>query len=96
MTHPFEAAGLGIAPFRLVAVEEKRFCPTPGMPSKPGGTCDHCGASIVECCVIADTNGKKFTVGSVCVNKTDDLHLTINLPQSIRAAKRISKMKAAR
>lgn len=80
--HPFEQAGLGVAPFRCVAVEYRigpirsvvDFGNGPvecevGSPGQPMGTCAYCGQGIAECCVIKDANGKRFIVGNQCVAK---------------------------
>jgi hypothetical protein len=70
--HAFERAGLGKAPFRLVNMEIKHYQACHGAPLQPGGACEYCGTGIVECCTIADVNGKTFVVGNVCVGKTGD------------------------
>ena len=67
--HPFELAGLGLAPFHLVGFSEKVFCPCPGAPSKAGGTCDYCGTGIRYCCHIRSADRKEFVVGCDCVRK---------------------------
>ena len=41
--HPFEAAGLGLAPFRFVGMDEKVYVAFPGAPAQAAGTCDYCG-----------------------------------------------------
>lgn len=84
--HPFERAGLGIAPFRCVRVEyrvgpikyvDPRFpgvtCEV-GSPGQPMGCCDYCGQGIAECCVIRDANGTEFIVGNQCVWKAAREH----------------------
>ncbi len=70
-THPWEKAGLGIAPFRFVGSETKTYQACPGAPIQVGGSCDACGNGIKHFCWIEDANGKRFKVGSVCVNKVD-------------------------
>ena len=80
-TRVFERAGLGFAPFRLVAVEIRRgpiMLPgglMVGAPGQPMGTCDYCGTGIAECCLIRDASGKTFIVGNECVRKTGDAGL---------------------
>ena len=82
VTHPFERAGLGVAPFRCVGVEYRvgpirsvmDFGNGPvqvevGAPGQPMGSCKYCGQGIAECCIIQDVNGKRFIVGNVCVRK---------------------------
>jgi hypothetical protein len=70
--HVFEESGLGIAPFRLVRVEARRYKAHPDAPSQPGASCDYCMTGIVETCIIRDVNGKEFKVGNECVKKTGD------------------------
>lgn len=70
--HAFERAGLGIAPFRFVRIETRRFSPAPGAPARPGASCQFCSEAISECCIIRDATGKEFHVGNVCVEKTGD------------------------
>lgn len=78
--HPFQAAGLGLAPFRCIGHEHKvgplRY-PGPdgttleiGAPGQPMGTCDYCGTGIADCYVIKSRDGKRFIVGSDCVART--------------------------
>lgn len=68
-THPFEKAGLGKAPFRVLGMHQKIFS-IPGGPSKPGGTCDYCSTGILNCFTVRSADGKEFVVGSDCVRKT--------------------------
>ena len=83
--HKFEAAGCGVAPFRVVGVETRvgpmpcfdedgRRIPgmTVGSPGQPMGMCDYCGECLVECWIIQGADGKKFIVGSTCVGKAGD------------------------
>jgi hypothetical protein len=58
--HPFEAAGLGAAPFRLVAVEDM---------GRVARGCSYCGTGIRYVCTLRDRNGKTFIVGTDCVQK---------------------------
>lgn len=67
--HPFEAAGLGLAPFRLLSMERVWFVSCPGDPGKPGGTCDYCGQGIANVFRIESHDGKRFGVGCDCVAK---------------------------
>lgn len=74
--HPFEAAGLGLAPFRYVG-SEVRLHQVPGCHPKAGASCDFCGTSIALCCLIESADGKRFKVGCDCVAKTarkSDIH----------------------
>lgn len=84
--HKFEAAGCGVAPFRVLGVEVRvgplKFVDkksgldvTVGSPGQPMGCCDYCGQGIAECWIIVDAKGHRFMVGSTCVNKTGDAGL---------------------
>lgn len=79
--HKFESAGLGKAPFRCVGVSEERGPRTVNMngvavqvgaPGQPMGTCAYCGQGIAYCYQIQSADGKRFIVGSDCVEKTGD------------------------
>ena len=76
--HPFEAAGLGLAPFSYVGMTEKVYSACPGH-SQPAGTCDYCGQGIKYCCEIRSADGRSFIVGCDCVrklNRSDNRMLT--------------------
>lgn len=82
--HPFEKAGLGLAPFRVIGVEERRgpitYCVdgvevTAGAPGQAMGCCAYCYTGIAECWEIESSDGKRFVVGSSCVLKTGDKQL---------------------
>lgn len=70
--HPFERAGLGIAPFKCTGVRENWFVPA-GFPEarKPGGCCNYCGTGILYEYSIESADGKTFVVGSDCVKRTE-------------------------
>jgi hypothetical protein len=65
--HPFEAAGLGLAPFRYVGTSQKVH--KAGGIEQPAGTCNYCGAGIRYCFHIKSQDGKEFVVGSDCIRK---------------------------
>ena len=71
MTHPFEKAGLGKAPFSCTHVAENIFR-LPDGTSKAGGCCDYCGTGIRwEFWIKGSVAGaKQFKVGCDCVAKT--------------------------
>jgi hypothetical protein len=73
--HVFEVAGLGVAPFRFTGYTAKTYQACPGAPVQPGGTCDYCGAAIVNCCSVKDSQGKFFVVGPDCIAKVGDAGL---------------------
>lgn len=59
--HLFEKAGLGLAPFRCVAVYEDKI----------GSGCAYCGTGIKIFCIIQSSDEKTFKVGTDCVLKVD-------------------------
>lgn len=73
--HPFEAVGLGLAPFRYVGMEEKVGPITldngvqVGSPGQPMGTCDYCGQGIAYCVGVESADGKRFVIGMDCAEK---------------------------
>ena len=73
--HVFERAGLGKAPFRLVAVYQKHYQACAGAPLQCGGSCDFCGTGIVTMCEIVGSDGSRFKVGKECVRRTGDVGL---------------------
>ena len=58
--HPFEAAGLGLAPFRLIGVEDR---------GRVSCGCDYCGTGIRIVCTLKSKDGRVFKVGTDCVEK---------------------------
>jgi hypothetical protein len=79
--HVFQAAGLGIAPFKYTHMTENRgpiHYPdgtSVGAPGQPMGSCNYCGTGIVYEFHIVSSDGRKFIVGSECVYKTTDAGL---------------------
>lgn len=73
--HPFQKAGLGIAPFRFVRCYEAKYQACPGAPVQPGTSCDYCGTGIMYAFVVRGACGTEFKVGCDCVEKTDAGHL---------------------
>lgn len=67
--HPFEKAGLGIAPFRCTGVGENVFV-LPDGSAKAGGSCHYCGTGIRWEFYIQGVDGREFKVGCDCVEKT--------------------------
>jgi hypothetical protein len=70
--HVFEVAGLGRAPFAFVSYEYKTYQASPDSPIQAGGSCDYCGAAIVNFCWVRDADGKLFKVGPDCIAKVGD------------------------
>ena len=69
--HPFEQAGLGMAPFRFVGLTESVYVSAPGAPAQPGTSCDFCGIGIRYVCLIESQDRKQFKVGCDCVRKLE-------------------------
>lgn len=77
--HPWEAAGLGKAPFRWLGCEVKvgpiRIANADGTTTEigaqgqPMGSCAYCFQGIAECHAIKSADGKVFTVGCDCVRR---------------------------
>jgi len=70
--HVFEAASLGKAPFYCVGFQESVYQAHPNAPRQPGSFCDYCGTAIMLVCQIQSSDGRRFKVGSNCVDKTGD------------------------
>lgn len=69
--HKFQAAGLGLAPFKFVGMSINLFNNGDGT-TKPGGSCDYCGSSIVNEFHVRSSDGREFKVGCDCINKVGD------------------------
>jgi len=78
--HPFQRAGLGLAPFRYLGIESQdiaygervlagRDGNGPMVTTKPGGTCAYCGTYIVNMFRVKSSDGKTFRVGQDCIEK---------------------------
>jgi hypothetical protein len=87
--HKFEAAGLGKAPFRFVGLSEN-VIKHPDGSSQSGGTCDYCSNGIRHECWVLSADGKRFKVGSNCIEKVDDagLYQAYKTSPALRAANR--------
>jgi len=70
--HPWERAGLGVAPYKLVGAGEMIYQAAPGAPVQPGAACDYCGQGIRQVYFIRAACGSTFHVGCDCVRKTCD------------------------
>jgi hypothetical protein len=68
--HPFEAAGLGHAPFRFAGYSRAVFRAAPDAPAQCGASCDFCGTGIMDVFNIRSADGRLFKVGSDCVRRT--------------------------
>jgi hypothetical protein len=100
--HPFEKAGLGKSPFRVVAFTVKRGPITTvsngvtvsvGSPGQPMGSCHFCGTGIANVYVIESSDGVRSDVGCECVNKTSDVGLTTTVKKMKRDHDRTLRQK---
>jgi hypothetical protein len=89
--HVFERRGLGLAPFRFVGMKENWFVAAPGVPKKPGSSCDYCGTAIAFECWVSSSDGKRFKVGNECINKSGDSGLRRAVAPAV---KKINNVKA--
>jgi hypothetical protein len=90
MTHPFERAGLGKAPFKYVGNAELVFIAYPGATPRAGGSCDYCYTAIRDAYYIVSADGKKFKVGcdcvrKLCVDKRDPILVAVNKARAAQA-----------
>lgn len=67
--HPFERANLGVAPFKYDGYSIEKYQACPGAPIQPGTCCDYCSTGIMEVHYIKSADGRRFKVGSDCINK---------------------------
>lgn len=67
--HPFQRAGLGLAPFKCMGVEEKTYQACPGAPVQPGGSCDYCGTGIRYMVHVLSADNNRFKIGMDCAQK---------------------------
>lgn len=81
--HKFQEAKLGVAPFRFVRIEIRKYQACHGAPVQPGSSCDYCGTGIMEVCIIRDANGHEFKVGNQCVAKTGDYGLVNTVKRAV-------------
>ncbi len=77
ITHKFEEAGLGKAPFRFESASWEDW-----------SNCQYCGHDIRQKCYIRDANGRRFFVGNECVNKTGDAGLINTAKEHINELKK--------
>lgn len=66
--HPFEAAGLGVAPFVFTGHSESVHTEADGR-TRAGGSCDFCGTGIRQTFHVRSTDGRTFKVGSDCIRR---------------------------
>jgi len=107
--HPFEARGLGQAPFRFVGMGQQDRCYGEvilnraeyertgiSLTTKPGGTCAYCGQGITNLYNIRSADGKTFHVGCDCVALTGDAKLmTVVKKAALKLAREQRQARAA-
>lgn len=67
--HPFEIAGLGAAPYRVIGFDICKYQACPDAPVQPGTSCDYCSQGIMYVMKVQASDGKQFKVGCDCVMK---------------------------
>lgn len=99
--HPWERIGLGLAPFAFSHYSESKFVAAPGVPARPGSSCDACGASIMSVFHVTSADGKAFKVGCDCIAKllhecatTAEQRAAAKLLKTARKAKRTAETQA--
>ena len=102
--HKFEAAGLGLAPFRFVGIETG--ADRASVQSERAGngltyttnnatSCDYCGQGIINAYQVQSADGKRFKVGCDCIRKTGDAGLIRHVTEE-EGSKRRAKNTARR
>lgn len=82
-THTFEARGLGVAPFQVVDVD---------VHAEALGTCDFCGRAIRVYVTLRGTDGREFSVGHDCAERSGDRGiLTPRYAARVKRAKAIAR-----
>jgi hypothetical protein len=87
MIHCFEQAGLGKAPYRYLGIETKvgpiRIAQPDGTvleigsPGQPMSHCDFCQTPISNECWLRSADGKRFKVGTDCIERAGDRGLRL-------------------
>jgi len=74
--HPFERAGFGKAPFKVIGYYEKVYRAHQDAPIQPAGMCEYCGQSIRYVVRVQSSDGHEHEIGTDCVERTGDTALT--------------------
>jgi hypothetical protein len=91
--HPWEKAGLGVAPFQYVGCAQTvRQVGIMTSFAQPTGSCAYCGAALSFSCYIQDATGAEFTVGDTCVTKLDAMELDAATRKVATKAERALKL----
>jgi hypothetical protein len=83
--HIFEVVNLGNAPYRLVRVEMREQDPND---PKVGSSCDYCATYITNIFHCESADGKKFVIGSTCIDKLGDAGLKKVVDAKVREHRR--------
>jgi hypothetical protein len=107
--HAFERAGLGKAPFRFAGLEAQDICYGERILNRaeyertgvrvttaPGGSCAYCGTYIVVMCNVVSADGKRFHVGTDCVEKVGDAGLRAVVDGAVTKRRRAQSKARAR
>lgn len=95
--HAFEAAGLGLAPFRFIgietaaergAVQSERAGAGMTFTTNNATCCDYCGQGIMNAYRIQSADRKQFKVGCDCIRKTGDSGLIRHVTEEESAKRR--------
>ena len=78
---------LGKPPYQFLGVDELVFTIEGTGINRAGGGCDHCGTCIRYAFYFLSADGKKFKVGSSCVNKSGDAGMRKVVTKEIRERK---------
>jgi hypothetical protein len=73
--HVFETAGLGKAPYKFIGVTQVTYHATHDAPAQPGSMCMFCATGICYQFWLDSSDGKRFFVGSDCIEKSGDTGL---------------------
>lgn len=83
--HTFQVNGLGQAPYTLESVEMRESNPNG---PRVGTSCDYCSTYITNVFHCKSADGKRFVIGSTCVDKLGDAGLTKAVNDKVRDHKR--------
>lgn len=106
--HPFEKAGLGLAPFRFVGfstdygphhlvIKGANGLPvevTVGAPGQPMSSCDYCGQGIGDVYHVKSSDGRSFKVGCDCIRKVGADKMVANYSAVEKEAKKVKNAAA--
>lgn len=83
--HVFEH--LGKPPYRFVGFDVRKYQACHGAPIQCGAACDHCAAGIMDCYTFESADGRRFKVGSTCVEKSGDKGMYSQIKRQVNRVK---------